>query len=255
MPLRIDACTAQHIGDRREQQDRLGLFGHPRRNGTVCALVADGMGGHTGGALAAEQVLHSVRGNFERYSPNFETPEALLVEAFSESHLLIRSCRLLNEKDPHSTGVALILEPGRAAWAWCGDSRLFHLRGAAMEARTRDHSYVEDLLRQGKINPQQAAVHPNRNVLITSLGGSEAPRIETTVSTDFAAGDSFLLCSDGLWGYFEDLELAQIVAPLPARAAAERLIALARQRAQGQGDNCSLVLLKLVEGADPAAAT
>lgn len=254
MSLTLDACAAQDIGDRREQQDRLGLFSHPRRKGTVCALVADGMGGHTGGALAAEQVLHSARGNFERYSPSMEAPEALLVEAFSEAHLLIRSGRVLNEKDPHSTGVALILEPGSAAWAWCGDSRLFHFRGATAKTRTRDHSYVEELLRQGKINPQEAAVHPNRNVLITSLGGDEAPRIETTVCTDFAAGDSFLLCSDGLWGYFEDAELARIVAPLPARAAAERLIALARQRAHGQGDNCSLVLLKLVSPPTDQAA-
>jgi PPM family protein phosphatase len=173
----------------------------------------------------------------------------------STKHLLICSSRVLNEKDPHSTGVALILEPGRAAWAWCGDSRLFHFRGATTKTRTRDHSFVEDLLRHGKISPQEAALYPNRNVLITSLGGDETPRIETEVCTDFAAGDSFLLCSDGLWGYFEDLELARIIAPLPARAAAERLIALARQRARGQGDNCSLVLLKLVAAGEQAPAS
>lgn len=246
MPITIDACSAQHIGDRREQQDRLGLFEHPRRKGTVCAIVADGMGGHTGGTLAAEQVVLTVRDNFERYSPNDEEPGDLLVSAFREAHQMIRINRTLNEKDPHSTGVAMILEPGRVVWAWCGDSRLFHFRDAAVKERTRDHSYVEELLRLQKINAKEAAVHADRNVLVTSLGGDEEPRIDTTVCTDFQGGDSFLLCSDGLWGYFDERELSALLHPLRAREAASRMIDMARQRARGQGDNCSLVLLKLV---------
>jgi PPM family protein phosphatase len=249
MSISLDACTAQDIGDRKEQQDRIGLFSHPRRKGTLCAVVADGMGGHTGGALAAEQVVHSVRGVFERYSPSVETPAEVLGEAFREAHSMIRSGRMLNEKDPHSTVVALVLEPGRAVWGWCGDSRLYHFRGAGLKARSRDHSYVEMLLRQGRISLQEAAVHPDRNVLVTSLGGDEEPHLEYAESSDFQAGDSFLLCSDGLWGYFNDAEPGAIISALPARQAAERLIALARQRARGQGDNCSLVVLKLVEAA------
>jgi len=250
--INLDACTAQHIGDRKEQQDRLGLFAHPKRKGTLCAIIADGMGGHAGGALAAEQVVHTVRDGFERYSPKDETSDALLVESLREAHQMIRTGRFLNEKDPHSTGVAMIMEPERVAWVWCGDSRLYHFRGDSVKERTRDHSYVEELLQTQKISEQEAAVHPNRNVLVTSLGGSDKPRIDTRVVTDFLAGDSFLLCSDGLWGYFDDHELAQTMHSFSAREAAGRFVEGARQRAEGRGDNCSLVIVKLVGVAAPA---
>ena len=70
MPLTIEACTAQHIGDRKEQQDRVAIFAHPKAKGTLLAVLADGMGGHTGGALAAEQVVHTARQNFEANGPS-----------------------------------------------------------------------------------------------------------------------------------------------------------------------------------------
>ena len=72
MALTLDACVAQHQGDRKEQQDRVGLMAHPRLKGTVLAVLADGMGGHTGGALAAEQVVHTAQNNFSSYAPKDE---------------------------------------------------------------------------------------------------------------------------------------------------------------------------------------
>jgi serine/threonine protein phosphatase PrpC len=249
MGIVVDACTAQHIGDRKEQQDRVGLAAHPRRAATLLGVVADGMGGHTGGALAAEQVVHTVRGNFERYSPGMETPHELLVDSLNEAHLMIRTGRMLNEQDPHSTGTAIIVEPGRATWAWCGDSRLYHFRGGVLKSRTRDHSYYEELIRTQKMTPADAAKHTHRNVLVTSLGGDDAPRIETAEITDLQAGDAFLLASDGLWDYFSDQELGSILAGHKAREGSELLINTARHRARGGGDNCSLVIVRLVESA------
>ena len=246
MGLAVDACTAQHIGDRKEQQDRIGLVAHPRRKATLLAVVADGMGGHTGGALAAEQVVHTVCGNFERYSPSQETPHELLDGAFRESHLMIRTGRVLNEQDPHSTGVALLMEPGRATWSWCGDSRLYHFRNGGLVARTRDHSYYEELIRTNKMSPEEAAKHTHRNVLVTSLGGQDEPRIETAEMTDLQVGDAFLLCSDGIWDYFGDQELGRVLTTFSARQGSEVLINTARDRARGGGDNCSLVIVRLV---------
>ena len=248
MSLQVDAATAQHIGDRKEQQDRIGLFAHPRRKATLMAVVADGMGGHTGGALAAEQVIHTLRGNFDGYSPAQETPQILLDDSLREAHMMIRTGRVLNEQDPHSTGTALIIEPGRAVWAWCGDSRLYHFRSGALHQRTRDHSYYEELIRTQKMTAAMAAQQTHRNVLVTSLGGHDEPRVELTQVTDLGAGDMFLLCSDGLWDYFSEAELAQIVCGSKARDAAETLINAARERAQGRGDNCSLVIVRLIEG-------
>lgn len=257
MPLTLDACVAQHIGDRKEQQDRAGLYQHPRQKGVVLAMVADGMGGHTGGALAAEQVVLSVKNGLEQFSPREEPAADMLSAALRESHMMIRTGRFLNEQDPHSTGVALLLQSQggtmTASWAHCGDSRLYHFRGDRMLFHTSDHSYVEQMVKKGFMTPEQGAVHPNKNVLVTALGGDEEPMIDTGGAEGLVAGDSFLLCSDGLWGHCGDAELAQLVAAFPAREAAGKLIGRARERADGHGDNCTLAIIKIGEPPKPAA--
>lgn len=247
MPITIDACAAQHQGDRKEQQDRVAIFPHARRRGVALAVVADGMGGHTGGALAAEQVVHTARNNLEHFSPADESPLCLLENSMREAHTMIKASRFMNEKDPHSTAVMLLLLPDRITWAHCGDSRLYHFRGDKLMHRTVDHSYVEHLIALGKITPEQALTHPNRNVLLTSLGGQEEPKFDFSETDDLQAGDSFVLCSDGLWAYFDDSEMANLVSANSARNACEMMIELARRRACGAGDNVSLAIVKLIE--------
>ncbi|MDR1888058.1 MAG: protein phosphatase 2C domain-containing protein [Zoogloeaceae bacterium] len=245
MTLKLDACIAQHQGDRSEQQDRLALVAHTRTSGAALAIVADGMGGHTGGALAAEQVVHTVCGNFQRWGPN-EDPHAMLKESFMEAHEMIKTTRFINEKDPHSTGVALMLQPGgrHCIWAHCGDSRLYAFRGLHLRVRTIDHSYVEHLVQTGKITADEAETHPNRNILLTSLGGAETPKLDFGGVDDIHPGDSFLLCSDGLWGYFDDEELGALVTTGTAREVLNTLIRLVRARGENKGDNISIALLK-----------
>jgi len=246
MPIRIDACVAQHQGDRQEQQDRVAFFPHPRGGSAALAVVADGMGGHTGGALAAQQVVHTAGNNFERYSARSESPQSLLVASLNEAHLLIKASRYMNEKEPHSTAVMLLVGADRATWAHCGDSRLYRLRGTRLLGRTVDHSYVERQVAKGKLTPEQALVHPHRNILLTSLGGDEAPAIALGETHELLAGDSFLLCSDGLWSYFDDVELAGVIAACSARQACEQLVRSARLRGVGDGDNISLAIVKLL---------
>ena len=216
------------------------------------AVVADGMGGHTGGVLAAQQVIHTSRNNLEQFSVRDEDPRDMLEASIKEAHMLIKASRFINEKDPHSTAVMLLLQPGKVSWAHCGDSRLYRYHDDQLVFRTIDHSYVEQLLAKGKITPQQAAVHAKRNILITSLGGQEAPKIDYGMAEDLQGGDSFLLCSDGLWGYFSDAELGQVLARHSARESCDILITQARQRAGGEGDNVSVAILKLVEIDVPA---
>ena len=247
MPIAIDACVAQHQGDRAEQQDRLALVPHPKGGGVALAVVADGMGGHTGGVLAAQQVIHTARNNLESFSARSDDPRKMLEASVDEAHMLIKASRFINEKDPHSTAVLVLLQPGRVSWAHSGDSRLYRFRGDRLMFRTTDHSYVEQLVAQGKISAEQALVHPNRNILLTSLGGVERPLIDFGEAEDLQAGDAFLLCSDGLWGYFSDSELGGVVAAFSAREACDTLINRARTRAKGEGDNISVAILKLVE--------
>jgi len=253
MPLTIDACAAQHQGDRKEQQDRVAILPHAKKRGVALVVVADGMGGHTGGALAAEQVLHTARTNLENFVPAEESPRLMLENSMREAHTMIKASRFINEKDPHSTAVMLLLQPGKVAWAHCGDSRLYCFRGDQLRQRTVDHSYVEHLVANGRITAAQALTHPNRNVLLTSLGGQDEPIFGFAEVEDIAGGDSFMLCSDGLWAYFDEAELGRIVAENSARTACEILIDQARLRAKGAGDNVSLAIIKLIEVAAPKA--
>jgi len=252
MPISVDACVAQHQGDRREQQDRVAILPHPRGGGVVLAVVADGMGGHTGGVIAAQQVIHTASNNLEGFSARTESARHLLQSCINEAHMLIKASRFMNEKDPHSTVVMLLLQPGKVSWAHCGDSRVYHFRGDSLVFRSTDHSYVEQLVVQGRITPEQALVHPNRNILLTSLGGVDAPRIAFGEAEGLQPGDTFLLCSDGLWAYFTDQELAWVInGSASAREASELLIGRARAMGNGDGDNISIAILKLVE-APPA---
>ena len=226
----------------------------PHSGGVALAVVADGMGGHTGGVIAAQQVIHTARSNLERFSARSESARMLLESSIDEAHTLIKASRFINEKDPHSTVVMLLLQPGRVSWAHCGDSRFYHFRGDSLVFRSTDHSYVAQLVVQGKITPAQALVHPNRNILLTSLGGVETPKVAFGESGSPQAGDTFLLCSDGLWGYFTDQELAWAIhGASSAREASELLIGRARALGEGDGDNISLAILKLVEVPEPLA--
>lgn len=247
MALKIETCVATHLGDRREQQDRVSLFGHPTRPGMLMAVLADGMGGHSGGAMAAQQVVFKAKQSFETYAPGSETPEHLLATIVQDAHVGIRLTRFTSEKDPHSTAVVLMLQPGRVDWAHCGDSRLYHFRGDQTLSRSLDHSLVGELLRKGRIDEQGALEHPQRNVLLSCLGSDRDPKVEHGKHAPLMAGDSFLLCSDGLWAYFPDAELARILSSLPPREAARELVNLARVRAEGVGDNISLAIVKLVD--------
>lgn len=255
MPVRIDTCAAQHLGDRTEQQDRLVILPHPKRPGLLMAVLADGMGGHSGGAMAAEQVIYKAKQLFGDFAPESESGRQLLRTIVEESHLSIKLSRFTSEQDPHSTVAVLLLQSGRVDWAHCGDSRVYHFRGDKLQSRTIDHSFVAELQRQGKINAQQALTHPQRNVLLHCLGADRDPVVDSGESAPLAGDDAFLLCSDGLWGCFSDAELGGVLAANSPREAAEILIDRARSRAAGQGDNISVAIVKLTkESAEPKAA-
>jgi len=255
MAFTIDTCTAQHIGDRGEQQDRVGLFAHPTHKGMLLAVVADGMGGHTGGALAAEQVVQSARNAFAAgAATSNEGIQAMLAGGINDAHDAIRLAALTSNQDPHSTACLLVLQAGRADWAHCGDSRVYHFRDGAKLSCTYDHSHVMNLVKMGYLTPAQAEVHPQKNLLISCLGDEKAPQIDFGSTAPLADGDCFLLCSDGLWAYFGDEELGRVLREFPVRRAAEILIDSARERAKGRGDNCSLAVVRIRQVEEDAAA-
>jgi serine/threonine protein phosphatase PrpC len=248
MPVSIDATTGQHIGDRQEQQDRVAIIPSKRLKGTALIVVADGAGGYKGGAAAAEQVIGTAANLFEAYAPKDEKPEELLREIVVEAHTVIRLNRVLTEEEPHSTIIAMLLQPDRVDWGWVGDSRLYQFRGPALVNRSKDHSYVQSQIDEGEWREEDRHKHPNRNLLLQALGHSEPPVPSFGSTAPLVPGDAFLLCSDGLWDYFTDTELGKALAALPPRKAAEMLISSARVRAKGKGDNVSVAIVKLTAG-------
>jgi serine/threonine protein phosphatase PrpC len=245
-PYRLTAATGLHRGDRAYQQDQVEILMHTRVPGCALAVLADGMGGKSGGRKAADQVLLTARQLFERFAPGSDDPAALLHQLVQEAHLMIKLTAITAEEEPHSTVAAILLTPSLGGHViHAGDSRVYHFRGAEMLGRTTDHSFVQRLIDEGKLTEEQANTHPQSNLLTGCLGAVQDPPQALWTLDPLQAGDTLLACSDGLWHYFTPKELGAIVNGLPPRGASEMLVSKARQRARGGGDNLSLALLRI----------
>jgi serine/threonine protein phosphatase PrpC len=243
--FRLSAATGLHRGDRAYQQDQVEILKHPRV-GYMLGIVADGMGGKSGGRKAADQVLMTARQIFERFVPGDEDASAMLVQLVREAHLMIKLTAITSEEEPHSTVAAFVVGPELACDViHAGDSRVYHFRGAEMLRRTFDHSYVQRLIDEGKLTEQGANSHPQANLLTGCLGTHADPPLAPWHIDRLEFGDTLLACSDGLWHYFSPKEIGSIVHALPPREASEMLIAKARQRARGSGDNLSLAIARI----------
>ena len=244
--FRLLAATGMHRGDRAYQQDQVQIFGHARVAGCVLAVLADGMGGKSGGRKAADQVILTAQQLFERYAPNRDDSQELLKQIVTEAHLMIKLTAITSEEEPHSTAAAFLIGPSRSCdIIHAGDSRIYHFRGDQMQSRTVDHSYVQRLVDEGTLAESEAESHAQANLLTGCLGTQQDPPLTLGRIDSLEFGDSLLACSDGLWHYFTPRELGAIVHALPPREASEMLIGKARQRARGSGDNVSLALVRI----------
>lgn len=248
--FKVSACIADHIGDRGEQQDRVALLTSKRNPGTLLAVVADGMGGRTGGRMASDQVITTADNLFQENATPDSGLRGLLQQIAAEAHTVIRLTALSSEKEPHSTIVALLLRKDYAIWAHAGDSRLYFFRAGKLVERTDDHTYAHHLRSEGKLAEAELAQARFKNILVSALGIAREPQLVIGETRNLQVGDAFLLCSDGLWAYFTDSELGALLHGLPPREASEHLVRLARERADGHGDNLSLAIVKL-EAPDP----
>lgn len=254
MGYRLTAATGIHKGDREYQQDQVSLLSHPRVRGCILGVLADGMGGRSGGRKASDQVMLTAKQLFERYAPDSDDAASTLRQLVQEAHMVIKLTAIAAEQEPHSTLAAFLIQPsGECHWVHSGDSRIYHFHGKRLVQRTRDHSYVQGLVERGALSDEQAKTHPKSNILTSCLGAEQDPVVSTHMIERLQPGDSLLVCSDGLWHYFSDQELGAALHTLSPREASEYLIDKARVRAQGGGDNLSLAIVKL-EALDDSSA-
>ena len=247
--MNYEFASAENIGDRKEQQDRVAFATHPTQADVLIAVLADGMGGHKGGARASQAVIDAVMPMFETFDPGAGSAQDWLAGMMRAAHERVTAKGRGESRDPRSTCVMALVNKGRVDWAHCGDSRLYFFRRGEFIKRTEDHSMVEVLVKQGEITEEEALSHPDRSRLFTSLGGPENPQIAFGSMDPLEPGDTILLASDGLWAYFRSRELAVITDYRGLTDACDRLVGLARRRANGNGDNITVAMVRHVGSA------
>ena len=231
------------VGKRPYNQDRLGCW---ERGSALMLAVADGMGGHANGEIAAQLTVDHFAQAFDvGAKPKLQEPERFICEAIGGAHQrIIEDAQRRKLADaPRTTVVACVVQEGRLWWSHIGDSRLYVIRKGRVAARTRDHTYVQQLVDSGKIREEAAENHPHRNRVLRCLGGPQPPQLEPAQSLALETDDIVMLCSDGLWGPLTQRQiLIGLIGREPARALPE-LVALAEARAGLHCDNISVVAM------------
>jgi len=241
-------------GGRPYNQDRVGFWRTPE---ALLLVLADGMGGHAHGEVAAELTMRHIAAAFRRDArPRLADPDLFLFRAVGRSHgMLLREAANLGLPDtPRTTVVACVVQDGHAWWQHVGDSRFYLLRKGRVHARTRDHTIVQELVDAGRLHEDEVRSHPARNQLLQCVGGVQAPRVAPTARARLERDDVLLLCSDGLWGPLTQSQLVEGLAGAPPAESLARLAALAEALGGPGCDNISALALVWGEDAVPEEA-
>ncbi len=243
--MQIEYADLSLVGHREDNQDRVTVAA-----GEHAALVVavDGMGGHAEGAKAAETALASLTGSFwQQQHPLFD-PLGFLHLALGKAHEDVCALRpqLALDARPRATCAVCLVQDGNAWWAHVGDSRVYQIRHGDVVARTRDHSHVELLLREGLITEADVQGHPMRNFVECCLGGDPAlPDMTIGRRQKLRAGDVLLACTDGMWASLQDQEISQLwKAPAKLREVLQELGQRAVQSSAPHSDNASAAAVR-----------
>jgi PPM family protein phosphatase len=241
--MRFTIFQDSKVGDRQGNEDRVG-YSYSRD--VLLMTIADGMGGHDMGEVAAEIAVSEITTRFQQEARNrLQRPFDFLVSAIQSAHRAIVS--YADQKNmlecPRTTCVACVVQGGRAFWAHSGDSRLYVIRRGEIVAKTQDHSKVQQMIDAGRLTPEAAARHPDRNKIYSCLGGVVPPQIDLGRDIRLETGDTILLSTDGFWAQIPPNILAMMLARQPITQLLPGLIGEAQRRAQGESDNISVVAM------------
>lgn len=222
--MRFSIFQDSALGARSVNQDRMGYC---FTRDSLLMLVADGMGGHLRGEVAAQMTMQTAASVFQRAArPALVDPIGFLDSALRQAHREILQYQRLHglPEAPRTTVIACVVQGGKAWWAHAGDSRLYRVRDGVLLERTRDHSKVESLLALGLLQPHEAEQHPERNKVLNCLGSPFEPTIEISGGVELLPGDRLLLCSDGLWSCIAEAMLCRRLCAGPVDAVVPELV-------------------------------
>jgi serine/threonine protein phosphatase PrpC len=238
----VFAAAAEHIGARKDQQDRHAIFADEAQ-GEFLLMVADGVGGQVNGGQAAQAVVDSAASYWQRGLHRQMPPTDFLKRLCREAHDAIGKVGGDGRSEPRSTVVVLYWARGQATWAHSGDSRLYHFREGRLLARTRDHSILQILVDRGMVKEEEMGTHPDQGKLVQSLGGAEFKE-PVLGSCPVSAQDAFLLCTDGFWEHTTRDEMKEIVRAGPnLQIALQYSTETATRRAGKRADNCTAAVI------------
>jgi serine/threonine protein phosphatase PrpC len=230
-------------GGRKYNQDRMGyVFSRE----SLMIIVADGMGGHMHGEIAAQITVEFVGQKFQREAkPKVDDPVKFLNEALNGAHAAILEYAEEHAmlETPRTTVIAALVQDGQVRFAHAGDSRAYLIRAGQILTQTRDHSRVQQLVLQGIVREEAVAAHPDRNKIFSCLGAHVAPQIDISERHRLKAGDTLLLCSDGVWGPLPSRLIATAFLNDTVMRAIPELMNQAERRAGSDADNLTSVAM------------
>ncbi len=231
-------------GPRPYNQDRLA---YSYSKDALLLVVADGMGGHKHGEIAAQLAVTTMTEAFQRLAvPMLSSPAKFLIEHIQQVHDMIDQLTQEREmlESPRTTIVAAVVQRGVLYCAHVGDSRLYHFRDGHLLYRTEDHSIVQSLYNKGMIEKGDMSTHPYRHKVYSCLGGDTPPKIELSDRHELAEGDTILLCTDGVWGAVADDQMRRILNSPSITDSVKELLNQAEIVSREQGDNMSAIGLQ-----------
>ncbi len=241
--MKFSIYQESRVGGRRENQDRVAYC---YSRDAVVMIVADGMGGHLHGEVAAQIAVQFIAEAFQREAtPKLADPVRFLLDSITNAHFAILDYaevrRLL--ETPRTTCVACVVQDGVAYWAHVGDSRLYLIRDGRVEMQTKDHSRVQMLVDLGRLREEAVGLHPERNKIFNCLGQMTPPKVELSRRALLRHGDTIVLCTDGFWGPLGAREIGEHLASGDVMHGVPRLMDLAEARGGAERDNLSVVAL------------
>jgi serine/threonine protein phosphatase PrpC len=242
--MRFTIFQESRKGSRKVNQDRIA---YTYSRDTLLLVVADGMGGHAGGEIAAQIAVRLFIERFQQEAkPILRNPLRFLQETMLRAHAALGSYanQFSMLETPRTTCVAVIVQANHAYWAHVGDSRFYLFRQGALIGATKDHSKVQYLVDQGLIAPGEVAMHPDRNKIFSCLGGLVDPVIDLSKRTPLRNGDIMVLATDGLWSVMPQGEMATLLTSTPILKTAPQMMREAEQRGGAEGDNLSAIVVR-----------